>query len=189
MTDLLRAVSISEDAYFVTGSGSSQPQGLQGNVGVGTGSAYAVESTGAYLLQATMDLLGTLKAQYFTNNPAWLMNRKTATSIRRAQMQSNLFAQVWSRENGRDLLLGFPVSYSSSMPDLPAATTDGVTPILFGSFADGYIIGDRGGSGIFVKILDQPLATSGQTILLAYRRVDGRVRLVEAVQGISISHS
>jgi len=100
-----------------------------------------------------------------------------------------LFAPVFTRENGRDLLLGFPVSYSSNMPALPTATNAGVVPILFGSFQDGYVIGDRGGSGTFVKILDQPLATAGQTILLAYKRVDGRVRRSEAIQAITISHT
>jgi HK97 family phage major capsid protein len=61
--------------------------------------------------------------------------------------------------------------------------------MLFGSFQDGYVIGDRGGAGTFVKILDQPLATAGQTVLLAYKRVDGRVRRSEAIQAVTISHS
>lgn len=186
--DLVNAVAIAEDGYFVGGTGTGQPQGLIGNVGPGTGSATAVESTGAYLLQSTIDVAGTLKAQYYPT-AAWLMSRATATAIRAAQIQANLFAPVWTRENGRDFLHGFPVSYSATMPSLPTAATAGVTPILFGSFSDGYVIGDRGGSGTFVKILDQPLATSGQTILLGYKRVDGRVRLAEAVQGVSISHS
>jgi predicted phage gp36 major capsid-like protein len=51
------------------------------------------------------------------------------------------------------------------------------------------VIGDRGGAGTFVKILDQPLATAGQTILLGYKRVDGRVRRSESIQAITISHS
>jgi HK97 family phage major capsid protein len=186
--DLINAIDIYEDGLFVTGTGTNQPQGLIGNVGTGTGAAYAVEPTGAYLLQSTLDCVGTLKAQYFPGS-SWLMSRATATAIRKAQLQSNLFAQVWTRENGRDLLHGFPVTYSGSMPALPTATTTGVTPILFGSFQDGYIIGDRGGSGTFVKIVDQPLATSGLTVLLGYKRVDGRVRRSEAIQGISISHS
>jgi HK97 family phage major capsid protein len=185
--DLINAIDIAEDGYFVTGSGTGQPQGLVGNVGTGTGSAYAVESTGSYLLQATIDAVGTLKAQYFPT-AAWLMSRATATAIRKAQQQANLFVPAWTRENGRDYLHGFPVVYSAAMPSLPTATTSGVTPILFGSFADGYVIGDRGGTGTFVKILDQPLATSGQTILLGYKRVDGRVRRSEALQSISISH-
>jgi HK97 family phage major capsid protein len=186
--DLINAIDITEDAFFVTGTGTNQPQGLIGNVGTGTGSAYAVESTGAYLLQSTLDVVGTLKASYFAN-AGWLLNRATATAIRKAQLQSNLFAPVWTRENGGDYLHGFPVTYSQNMPNLPTAPTAGVTPILFGSFQDGYVIGDRGGTGTFVKILDQPLATSGQTILLGYKRVDGRVRRSEAIQGISISHS
>lgn len=186
--DLLNAIDIAEDNFFVNGTGSSQPQGVQGNVGTGTGSAYAVDSTGLYLLQSTIDVIGTLKATYFAN-AGWLMSRATGAAIRKAQIQANLFAPVWTRENGRDYLHGFPVTYSQNMPALPTATSSGVYPILFGSFADGYVIGDRGGSGTFVKILDQPLATAGQTILLGYKRTDGRVRIAEAIQGVKISHS
>jgi HK97 family phage major capsid protein len=186
--DLINAIAIAEDGFFISGSGTAQPQGLIGNVGTGIGTATAVESTGNYLLQSTIEVTGTLKAQYYPN-AAWLMSRTTATAIKQAQQQANLFAPVWTRENGRDFLHGYPVSYSSTMPSLPTAATAGVTPILFGSFSDGYVIGDRGGSGTYVKILDQPLATSGQTILLGYHRVDGRVRLAEALQAVTISHS
>jgi HK97 family phage major capsid protein len=186
--DLINAVDINEDNFFVNGTGNGQPQGLVGNVGTGTGAAYAVESTGAYLLDSTIDVVGTLKGAYYAN-AGWLMSRATATAIRRAQIQANLFAPVWTCEGGRDYLHGFPVAYSQAMPALPAATTAGVTPVLFGSFQDGYIIGDRGGAGTFIKILDQPLATAGQTVLLGYKRVDGRVRRSEAIQQISISHS
>jgi HK97 family phage major capsid protein len=93
------------------------------------------------------------------------------------------------KEVALDFLHGFPVSYSANMPALPTATSAGVVPILFGSFQDGYVIGDRGGAGTFVKVLDQPLATAGQTIPLGYKRVDGRVRRSEAIQAISISHT
>jgi len=186
--DLINAVSIAEDGFFVTGTGTGQPQGLVGNTGTGTASPYLVEGTGSYLLNATDDILGTLKGSYFPN-AAWLMSRATAVAIRKAQRQANLFAASWTREGGRDFLHGFPVSYSAAMPAIPTATSAGVVPILFGSFQDGYVIGDRGGAGTFCKILDQPLATAGQTILLGYKRVDGRVRRSEAIQAITISHS
>jgi len=188
ITDLIRSVNILEESYFVTGTGNGQPQGLVGNVGTGTGTATAVESTGAYLLQSTSDVIGSLKSVYHPT-AGWLMNRKTGAAIRKAQTQANLFSPIWTRENGRDLLHGYPVTFSQNMPDLPSATTTGVTPIHFGSFSDGYVIGDRGGSGMFVKILDQPKALEGLTVLLCYRRVDGRVRRSEAVQAVSISHS
>jgi len=186
--DLLNAVDINEDNAFVNGTGTGQPQGLVGNTGTGTGSPYAWESTGNYLLNATDDILGTLKGSYFPN-AAWLMSRATSVAIRKAQRQANLYAAVWTREGGRDFLHGYPVSYSAAMPAIPTATSAGVVPILFGSFQDGYVMGDRGGAGTFVKILDQPLATAGQTVLLAYKRVDGRVRRSEAIQAITISHS
>jgi HK97 family phage major capsid protein len=186
--DLLNAVDINEDNAFVNGTGTGQPLGLVGNTGTGTASPYLVESTGAYLLNACDDVLGTLKGSYFPN-AAWLMSRATAVAIRKAQRQANLYAAIWTREGGRDLLHGFPVSYSAAMPAIPTATSAGVVPILCGSFQDGYVIGDRGGGGTFIKILDQPLATAGQTILLGYKRVDGRVRRSEAIQAVTISHS
>ena len=57
VSDLLNAIDILEDGFFVSGTGTNQPQGLLGNVGTGTGAAYAVESTGQYLLDAVMDAL------------------------------------------------------------------------------------------------------------------------------------
>jgi HK97 family phage major capsid protein len=186
--DLLNAVAIAEDGFYVTGTGTNQPQGLIGNTGTGTAAPYLWETTGSYLLNATDDILGTLKGSYFPN-AAWLMSRATAVAIRKAQRQANLFAASWTREGGRDFLHGFPVSYSANMPAIPTATSAGVVPILFGSFTDGYVIGQRGGGGTFVKLLDQPLATAGQTILLGYQRVDGRVRRSEAIQAITVSHS
>jgi len=113
------------------------------------------------------------------------MSRATSIVLRKAQTQSNLFAPAWTRENGQDYLWGFPVAYSNYMP----SATRGNTPILFGDFKQGYVIGDRGGSGINIKVLDQPKATSGILVLLAYRRVDGRVRRSEAVQSYVIAAS
>ncbi len=186
--DLLDAVDINEDAAFVSGSGTNQPLGLIGNTGTGTGAAYVSESTGGYLLNALDDILGTLKGSYY-RSAAFLLSRTTFAAIVKAQRQANLFAPVVTRENGQNMVHGFPAVFSQNMPSLPTATTAGVVPILFGSFKDGYIIGDRGGAGTFVKILDQPNATAGQTILLAYKRVDGNVRRSEAIQAITISHS
>jgi HK97 family phage major capsid protein len=192
VSDLINAVDLAEDGYFVNGTGTSQPQGLIGNVGTGTGSAYALAGTSAdaaTLLNSTFDVQGQLKATYFPT-AAWLMSRATGAALKKAQqVGTNLYAPVWTRDGGRDYLHGFPVSYSAAMPNLPTATTTGVNSILFGSFSDGYIIGDRGGSGTFIKILDQPAAVNGQTILLGYKRVDGRVRRSEAIQAISYSHS
>ena len=163
------------------GSGSGQPQGLLGNVGAGVTGEVADGSGNLLSIQATFDVLGTLNAVYHPG-ASWLMSRATSVELRKAQMQANLFEPVFTRIGTQDYLHGYPVEYSSSMPAIAA----GNTPVLFGDFKRGYVIGDRGGSGISVKILDQPLATAGQLQILCYRRTDGKVRRSEAIQGITL---
>jgi HK97 family phage major capsid protein len=102
--------------------------------------------------------------------------------LRKAQKQANLFEPVFTRVGTQDYLHGYPVAYSTAMPAVAA----GATPVLFGNFKAGYVVGDRGGSGINVKVLDQPKALQGQVVLLAYRRTDGRVRRSEAIQAITL---
>lgn len=174
VTDLVLALQMLEENLFVNGTGTGQAQGLIGNVGAGVTCA-----THAYsdILDSTFDILGTLNAVYHPR-AKWLMQRATSVGLRKAQKQANLYEPVFTRENGQDYLHGYPVIYSTAMPANGAAAK----PILFGSFEDGYIIGDRGGAGINVKILDQPKASEGQVQLLAYRRMDGRVRRSEAIQ-------
>lgn len=181
ISDMLVAQELYEENLFITGSGSGQAQGLLGNVGAGVSGETADSNGNLLSIAATFDVMGTLKAQYHPG-ASFLMARATSIELRKAQTQSNLFEPVFTRENGRDYLHGYPVVYSTSMPAIAA----GATPVLFGDFKQGYVIGDRGGSGINVKILDQPRATEGLIVLLAYRRMDGRVRRSEAIQGITL---
>jgi HK97 family phage major capsid protein len=113
------------------------------------------------------------------------MSRPTSIIIRKAQVGANLFNPAWTRVGTQDFLHGFPVAYSAEMP----AAIRGNCPAVFGDFKRGYVIGDRGGSGINVKVLDQPKAAQGILTLLTYRRTDGRVRLAEALQGYTIAAS
>jgi len=190
--DLLKSQRILEGQLLATGTGTGQPQGVFGATGHGTGAAYAL--TGAatdatQLLNSLFDVTATLKGTYQAN-ASWIMSRSTGLAIRRAQMQQNLFAPVMSVDtDGTERILGRPVFYDVNCPSLPTSTTTGVTPILFGDFKAGNIIGVRGGAGINVKILDQPWAAQGQMGILAYRRIDSRVRLTEAIQSIAFSHS
>ena len=179
--DMLLAQAMFEENWFVNGNGSGQAQGLLGNVGAGVTGEVADASSNLLSIDATFDVMGTLKTPYHPN-ASWLMQRQTAVELRKAQKQSNLFEPVFVRVGKEDFLHGYPVVYSTSMPAIAA----GATPVLFGDFKQGYCIGDRGGSGINVKILDQPRATEGLIVLLAYRRTDGRVRRSEAIQGITL---
>jgi HK97 family phage major capsid protein len=180
--DLLLSMALFEENWFINGTGTNQAQGLIGNTGAGvTGVLVGSDDYASELLDATYDVQGTLKGAYHAG-ASFLMQRATSVLLRKAQKQANLFEPVFTRSNGQDYLHGFPVTYSTAMPGVGA----GNTPVLFGDFRQGYVVGDRGGSGINVKILDQPLATQGQTILLAYKRTDGRVRRSEAIQAITL---
>ncbi|MEG9435302.1 phage major capsid protein [Edaphobacter sp. HDX4] len=179
--DMLQAQQIYEGAKYLSGSGNGEPQGLLGNVGAGVTSAVADSLGNLLSIDATFDVLGLLKTPYH-QNASWLMQRSTAVALRKAQKQANLFEPVFTRVGNQDFLHGYPVVYDSNMPVIAA----GATPVLFGDFKQGYVIGDRGGSGINVKVLDQVKAIQGQLVLLAYRRSDGRVRRSEAIQAITL---
>jgi HK97 family phage major capsid protein len=172
-----------EESLFISGSGSGQPQGLIGNVGPGL--TREPDSLGNVVsVQATWDMLGTLKATY-DKNARWLMQKATAIGIRKAQVQSGFYEPVFRRENGIDLLHGYEVAYSTQMPTAARSNT----PLLFGDFARGYLIGDRGGPALILKVLDQAGAAQGLIDLLFYRRTDGRVRVAEAIQSLTIAAS
>jgi HK97 family phage major capsid protein len=180
--DMMLAQQLYEENLYVNGTGTGQAQGLIGNTGAGvTGVVVGSDNYASELLAATFDVQSALKTGYH-QNAGWLMSRATATVIKKQQSQTNLFTPVWTRENGTNYLHGYPVTFSTAMPAIAA----GATPVLFGDFKQGYVIGDRGGSGINVKLLDQPKAVEGILQLLAYRRTDGRVRRSEAIQAITL---
>lgn len=189
--DLLKGQRILEGQLLATGTGSGQAQGVFGNTGTGTGTAYQLAGTAAdaqTLLDSLFDVTSTLKGAYQAN-ASWVMSRATGLTIRKSQMQTNLFAPVWTESaDGTHLLLGRPVFWDQNAPSLPAATSSGVIPILYGDFKAGYLIGVRGGAGINVKVLDQPNAAQGLVGILCYRRMDARIRLSEAIQQVKISH-
>ena len=183
LDDMILACQMREEALYLSGTGVGQAQGLFGNVGAGV--TEEPDSNGNLIsIDGTLDLVGSLKSVYHPN-ASWLMNRTTSILIRKAQRQANLFEPVWTRSGGQDYLHGYPVFYSASAP----TAARGAAPILFGDFRQGYTIGDRGGSAVNIKVLDQPLAQQGQIALLAYRRTDGRVRRSEAIQQYNIAAS
>lgn len=182
--DMILAQQMYEENLYVNGTGTGQAQGLIGNVGSGV--TEEPDTNGNLVsIAGTLDLIGTLNPAYY-QGAAWLMSVATSIIIRKAQTESNLFFPAFTRgADGVDRLHGYPVEYSGFMP----TASRGNAPVLFGNFKRGYIIGDRGGSGINVKVLDQPLAAQGIVVLLAYRRTDGRVLRSEAIQQYTIAAS
>jgi HK97 family phage major capsid protein len=184
LQDVVSAFLEYEEGLFISGTGSGQAQGLIGNV---SGSVTEEPDGNGNLvsIQGTLDILGTVKEKYHAG-ASWLMQRATSLIIRKAQVGSNLYEPVFRRENGVDLLHGYPCEYSSQM----ATAARGAAPILFGDFRAGYVVGDRGGSALFVKVLDQiAAAAAGEINLMFYRRTDGRVRRSEALAQYNIAAS
>ncbi len=177
ISDMLTAQQQYEENLYINGTGIGQAQGLIGNVGGGIAGAEPDANGNLVTLDGILNLIGSLNAAYH-EKAAFLMARPTSIGIRQAQRQSNLFEPAFTRSNGQDYLYGYPIAYVASMP----AAAPGACPVLFGDIGAGYLIGDRGGDGISVKILDQPFAPQGQVGLICFRRMDGRVRRSEAIQ-------
>jgi HK97 family phage major capsid protein len=175
------AMETLEEQKFLTGSGTGEPQGILGNIDTGVAAATPDTAGNLLSIDATWQILSTLKDDYHAN-ASWLMQRTTALALRRAQIQTNYYERVFRRENGVDLLHDYPVNYSASMPSVAA----GNTPVIFGDVKAGYIIGDRFGSAVRMKVIDQDLEKTMEGIypVLIFRRTDGRVRIPEALKAL-----
>lgn len=180
--DIILAVQQYEEPKFITGTGSGEPQGVVTGAQLAVTRSGATGVVGKITLDDMDDLEGELNAAYLPN-ASFLMQRTILTYLRKLQRQANLFDQVLTFQNGRWYFNGFPVYISSAMPD---QNTTQNRPVLFGDFKRGFIIGDRGGSGISVKVLDQTRAKEGMVEFLAYRRTDSRVIRSEAIQAIKV---
>jgi HK97 family phage major capsid protein len=170
--DLQRAVFTYEESAFVGGTGSGQPLGYLNGA-----TAFATE---ALSINNVLDLIASIKKQYFAG-ASFLFNRSEFHRLYKAQIAASQYQTYITYDaNGQARLLGFPVNFSSEMPTYVAspATTGAV---LFGDFAAGWVIGDRGGNAIRVKVLDQVAAINGQTVVLGYRRTDQRCTIQESV--------
>jgi HK97 family phage major capsid protein len=181
--DLQRAVFNYEEGQFIgsasLGTGTGMPLGYLNGA--------TVQTTAALTISTVLDLVAALKAAYYPG-ASFLINRGEFHRLYKAQIAASQFQQYITYDaNGQARLLGFPVSFSSAMPMyIPAVVSPVVAAVpgavLFGDFAAGWVIGDRGDSNIYVKVLDQVAALNGQTVVLGYRRTDQRCTLQESVQ-------
>jgi HK97 family phage major capsid protein len=170
--DILRGIQNYEEIKFINGNGTTEPQGIL------TGATAAL--TAALSASASLDFIGDLNSAYY-DNASFLMNRKTGIAFRKTQLSANQFNAYWTVVGKQDYLHGFPVFYSTQMPVF-AASPFVSGAIAFGDFKTAAVIGDRGGSAVSIKILDQINALNGVIQVLGYRRTDQRVRVAEAVQ-------
>jgi HK97 family phage major capsid protein len=168
-----RNLAVAEEAKFINGAGTTEPEGYLPFATEGTVTA---SSTVIDFLTDLNDTIAALKSQY-RKGASWLMNRSTYSTLRKA-VASTSGVPMWPYND--PTLLGFPVSLSDEMPDIAAAAK----PILFGNFNAAALIGNRG--SVQIKIDDISAADSGVVKILAKRRSDQVVLLPEAIKYLQI---
>ncbi|WP_454268619.1 phage major capsid protein [Roseovarius sp. MBR-51] len=175
-----------EGAAFIGGDGILKPRGLLSYTTAATPDATRAWGTIEHINTGTsggfgaaggdvlIDFAYSLKTVY-RPNASWLMNRKTAATVRKMKDGDGNFIWAQSLASGEpDRLLGFPVVLDEEMPDIGANSLS----IAFGDFREGYIIVDRHG----LRLLRDPFTSKPNVLFYAYKRVGGSVANFEAVK-------
>lgn len=142
-----------------------------------TGANGAFHTTKADPLQ---DLIAALKPQY-RNGAVWLMNRRTANTIRKLK-EATSDGYLWQpglQLGQPDVLLGYRVEIDENMPDMAA----GSLSIAFGNVEKTYTIIEQPGT----KFLTDPYTDKPNVKLFAYRRVGGGVNNFESMKFLKFS--
>ncbi len=166
-----------EAAWFVTGNGTSQAEGVLTSTEI---DAFESANT-AIKADDLIDTFYALSSSY-SSRGSWLMNRASMSAVRKLKDTTGQY--LWQPSiaaNVPPTILGRPVYEAPDMPN-PAA---GATPIAFGDFASGYLIADR----IALEIGRDDLTGWGTGLvkILARRRVGGRVVLGEALTKLKLA--
>lgn len=160
-----------KNAYLTTGTGSSQPQGVQ--YASTTGRTCATGSATSCTADDLVKLFHSVDPVY--RNPAtarWMFNDATALILRLIKDGNGQY--MWRpgmvdsnlTEAQPDRLLGYPVIIN---PDMPAMTAN-LKPVIFGDFSTYFL---RQVQGIEVIRLNELYAANGQIGFMAFMRFDG----------------
>lgn len=174
-----RAISAAEEEAFLLGTGQNQPLGLLKALEASASSF--ITSKGSEIgVDDCLALYYTLERPY-RRNAVFLASDSAIENLRRLKDMNGRF--LWEdslSEMEPPSLLGRPV-YTS--PSLPAVST-GNCPLIFGDFADFFVIGDRGEREF--KPLRELYALSDQTAFLMIERVDCCCTDICAFRGLRI---
>jgi HK97 family phage major capsid protein len=154
-----------QEAHFLTGTGSGQPQGvITAATTVNAGSATAIAVSDLF------NLIKDIDPAFIGNNQsvAWMMNPQVFYTIRKL-LDSTGRPLLGDVGNGAEMnLLGYPVVLTSGMDSTIVATKKSV---LFGAFNQ-YLIRDV--SDIVVARSVDRYFELNQTAFVAYQRTDAK---------------
>ncbi|MBO8158835.1 phage major capsid protein [Thermosyntropha sp.] len=175
-SEFARRIGRAEEAAFVNGDGSGKPSGVIGSAQVGVTAA----ATNAITADEIIDLYHSLGRPY-RQRAAFLMADATAKVIRKLKDNDGQYIWQPGLQSGQpDRLLGRPVAISDDVSTIAASAK----VIAFGDFSY-YWIADRQGT-VFQR-LNELYAVNGQVGFRAYRRVDGKLILTEAVKVLQMA--
>lgn len=179
-----------ESSAFVTGNGTSQPQGFlsaptvdeaswtwgnTGTISTGVSGDFPVSDPSEVLI----DLVYALKSTY-RQNGTFIMNRSTQAALRKMRDADGNY--IWTPPAAADAkaaLLGFPVVEMEHMPSIGADAD----AIAFGDFRRGYLIVDR----IGVRLLRDPYTAKPYVLFYVTKRVGGGIQDFDAIKLLSFS--
>ena len=168
-----------EENAMLNGTGEGQPKGilpLLAESATGTLQTTGAEITADDLLQLQYSV-----DRMYRGKGVWLASDATLAAIRRLKDANQGY--IWEpsmQESEPPRLFGRPVFTSNFLPP-PSA---GNVAVLFGDFADYFIIGERGQREF--QPLRELFALSGQTAFLMIERIDSVFTNMAAIRGLKI---
>jgi len=185
-TEIAREFARAEGAAFVNGSGVGRPKGFLAAPTSSASDAARAFGTLQYLASGAagdfaanpqdrlVDLVQSLRGPY-RQNGTWVMNSATLARIRKFKTSDGAFIWTPGLSVGQPAtLLGYPVIEAEDMPDIAA----GALAIAFGDFRSGYLIAERGETGI----LRDPYSNKPFVNFYASKRIGGCVSNSEAIK-------
>jgi len=175
-TRFVRRIGDLEETAYISGDGSGKPRGFL----LDAQAAFTAAAAAAITADELIDAYHALGRPY-RKKANWLFNDNTAKGIRKLKdTQGNYLWQPGLQAGQPDALLGKSVQIASDMPDMSASNK----AIAFGDFSY-YEIFDR--EGIYIQVLRELYATTGQIGFKAYKRMDGLLLLPEAVKVVTMA--
>jgi HK97 family phage major capsid protein len=188
--DVATEFARAEGAAFISGNGTNKPNGILTYV---TGGANAAAHPfGAIAVRTATGTAGALdKADdvvslvydlpsELTEGAQFLMNRNTTAKIRLLKDSQNRYMWQPAYVAGQpQTLQGYPITEAADMPDIAT----GAIPILFGDFADSYLILDRIGT----RMLRDPYTNKPYVQFYVTKRVGGGLLNPEEMKAFKIN--
>jgi HK97 family phage major capsid protein len=156
-----------KNTYFTTGSGSSQPAGVQIKASLGKTAA----ATNAIIFDEVIDLYHSLDIAYRQGpSTAFMMNDAVAAYVRKLKDSQNRYLWEMSTQVGQpDRLIGVPVVINN---DQDSAFSTNKRLILFGDFSK-FIV--RLAGGVVIGRTDDLYFLSDQVAFKGMQRVDSNL--------------